>query len=379
MANNQRVLQFDILRAIAIILVLIHHIPKKWIANMDDSLITEFFWRVYTGGWIGVDMFFVLSGFLVSGIYFREYQKSNTISVGSFLLRRGFKIYPTFYFYLLITILISYYSNLEINSKQLFGEVAFIQNYSDRIWGPTWSLAVEEHFYLFLTLVFFLLRYLYKDNIFKCIPRLFIIIASSCLVLRIVTNINDPIFNFATQYQPTHLRIDSLMFGVLICYYYYFKPEKLQFLEKRKYLVLIISILNLLPYFIIGRDFFDKYDLPSIISTIGFTHLNISFGLILIAFWNIPINLNFFTKILSFIGKTSYASYLWHAPIVYFLELWFNNIWYTILYLTLVFLISYISTVLIEVPFLNLRDKLFPSKSGQIKKQIIPKPTFNLQ
>ncbi len=58
-------------------------------------------------GWIGVDLFFVLSGFLVSGLLFQEYQATRRIQPGRFLLRRGLKIYPQFYFFIAATLAIA--------------------------------------------------------------------------------------------------------------------------------------------------------------------------------------------------------------------------------------------------------------------------------
>ena len=59
-------------------------------------------------GWIGVDLFFVLSGFLISGLLFSEYKKRGAISFKTFFIRRGFKIYPAFYVFLLLTGLLAY-------------------------------------------------------------------------------------------------------------------------------------------------------------------------------------------------------------------------------------------------------------------------------
>src|SRR3954471_20438531 len=86
---NHRLTELDFLRGIAVILVLFAH----------HYLIS------YTGtmGWIGVDLFFVLSGFLVSGLLFAEYKKFGDIHPVRFLIRRGFKIYPLFYLSILIT------------------------------------------------------------------------------------------------------------------------------------------------------------------------------------------------------------------------------------------------------------------------------------
>ena len=86
---DNRIRDLDFLRGLAIIGVLLRH-----------SAFENIFARA---GWAGVDLFFVLSGFLVSGLLFREYKKTGTVRIGRFLIRRGFKIYPTFYIFLIVS------------------------------------------------------------------------------------------------------------------------------------------------------------------------------------------------------------------------------------------------------------------------------------
>ncbi|MGV3632340.1 MAG: acyltransferase family protein [Bacteroidota bacterium] len=81
----------DVLRAIAVILVLARH------SNLNFWL-TKF-------GWLGVDLFFVLSGFLVAGLLFAEYKKHGAIDLKRFLVKRAFKILPPFYVFLGISLL----------------------------------------------------------------------------------------------------------------------------------------------------------------------------------------------------------------------------------------------------------------------------------
>ena len=88
-----RVRQIDFLRAVAVILVLFRH---HWVG-------IDVLQRI---GWIGVDLFFVLSGFLVSGLLFSEYKRYGNIKAGQFLIRRGFKIYPLFYLSIFLTLII---------------------------------------------------------------------------------------------------------------------------------------------------------------------------------------------------------------------------------------------------------------------------------
>ncbi len=122
----KRNIGLDFLRGIAIILVLFRHLEiNKMMART---------------GWIGVDLFFVLSGFLVSGLLFKEYQKFSTVNLKRFFIRRGFKIYPSFYFFIISSFGLNYCLNHQLgdfDSGKLLSEVLFVQNYFPRLWDHT--------------------------------------------------------------------------------------------------------------------------------------------------------------------------------------------------------------------------------------------------
>ena len=82
-APSQRNESLDVLRCVAVLLVVGYHMPYYTLWS-----------RI---GWIGVDLFFVLSGFLISGLLFQEYKDTGTLDIKRFLIRRGLKIYPSFY------------------------------------------------------------------------------------------------------------------------------------------------------------------------------------------------------------------------------------------------------------------------------------------
>lgn len=139
--------RLDILRCIAVFSVMILH-----------GNIWPFFGRI---GWVGVDLFFVLSGFLISGLLFSEYKTRNSISFKRFFIRRGLKIYPAFYLFLFLTGILSrivFRTHLQVTNY--LHEIFFTQNYWQGVWDHTWTLAVEEHFYVFLpVLLLFLVKF----------------------------------------------------------------------------------------------------------------------------------------------------------------------------------------------------------------------------
>src|SRR3989442_1608498 len=101
-AKANRVRSLDMLRAIAVLLVIGHHSGYAGQGLAAPLAAVMSIWN--RSGWMGVDLFFVLSGFLVSGLLFRERRLHGRIRLGHFLIRRGLKIYPAFYAYLAVVL-----------------------------------------------------------------------------------------------------------------------------------------------------------------------------------------------------------------------------------------------------------------------------------
>src|SRR5262245_19628234 len=112
-SKPHRLRELDILRGVAILLVLGRHVID--IPDTVPPLVRRLFFVWRQIGWIGVDLFFVLSGFLVSGLLFGEYRLTGRIRLGRFLIRRGLKIYPSFYFFLFLSFRTSYLFSLPVH------------------------------------------------------------------------------------------------------------------------------------------------------------------------------------------------------------------------------------------------------------------------
>ncbi len=367
-AKISRLRELDFLRGLAIILVLFRH-----------QYIFDF--TYYFMGWIGVDLFFVLSGFFVSGLLFKEYLKFGNVKPVNFLIRRGFKIYPVYYiFYLVYLIPILAKGNL--NYGLMFADLTFVQNYVSG-WGysfdGSWSLAVEEHFYFALAIFSWVAiknkwLKLEIENTKKGLGKIEIIIILVmivCLGLRVVTNLFYP-EQVERNFAMTHLRIDSLLTGVFISYFFYFRIEYLKIIfEKYKISFLVIVILGLAwtPFINPVNSFFAK--------TIGFTLLYVSFAIVLMFFLvseniNKKLNVIFTSPIVngvSKIGTYSYSIYIIHGFINYaFAEVqnrygFYNNYYLNFIITTLLsVVVGMLMTKLVESYFLNLRDKYFPNR-----------------
>lgn len=357
----------DVLRFIAVLMILGRHSPQtKPECSATLFQFTEL-WK--QGSWFSIDLFFVLSGFLISGLLFKEYKKYGFISVKHFYIRRGFKIYPPFYFFLLVSIILWMIADpSHITTRTLIGELIFFQNYLGGIWGHTWTLAIEEHFYFTLP-IFLLLILKYRkdsDDPFRLIVRLALFACFLALIFRILNSYRSDLTH-ETYFFPTHLRFDSLTLGVLISYYYNFHHEKLErFVMGRRLLLFIIGVCLIIP------PLFYPLETTPFMYTFGFTMTYLSSACFLCAalFSNV-LNTPLFRPF-GYLGSHSYSTYLWHVPVIdWGVEVvvvrlfgsWINCTLKVIVTVILCFAFGVVMAKIVEIPFLKIRDRFFPSKT----------------
>ena len=295
------------MRALAIGLVLGAHVPLRPVTGWGplDALLAA----ITRGGWIGVDLFFVLSGFLVSGLLFREHQRHGSIRVGRFLIRRGLRIYPPFYVFLTITVAAYVALGLghRIQPHMLLGEIFYLQNYVGQVWGHTWSLAIEEHFYLLLPLLLIVLARRQQGARFGGVIPVYGVVALICLTLR--WDLRRIPFDFYTHLTPTHLRIDSLLIGVVVAYLYHLRPEVLRpwFGARRRGALALVCAALVAPPFVY------PIEVPWI-TWLGFWLYSLGFAALLIAGLGTRLEGRAWGP-LAAIGVHSYSIYLWHFPV----------------------------------------------------------------
>lgn len=352
--EQKRIFQLDVLRGIAILLVMGVHVPAYPI------------WSTI-GGW-GVDLFFVLSGFLISNLLFTEYRNRGAIRLRRFFFRRALKLYPSFYLLLGLTLLYCFTYGVPFTGRQLLGEAILTQNYLGAIWGHTWSLAVEEHFYIVLPLIlaFMMRRKAGAENPFRAIPYVFLAVAIACLSLRIVNSIQHPIHSHRIHYQPSHLRADSLFCGVFISYLHNFCPAILKKLMSNPWRlpIAMASILALAPELILPTDDYRVY-------TVGFTLVYIAFGtMLLLSIYQedrkrpAP---GMAARAVAWMGGYSYTLYLWHVPMAQVfgaLARRFGTVNPYLLhaiYFSTTIVVAVTLSKLVEIPVLRLRERLFPA------------------
>ncbi len=367
--------QIDILRALAVLLVMGRHLTP---CPAEASHLLHQATRVwFQGGWVGVDLFFVLSGFLVSGLLFREYEKHRELHIGNFLIRRGFKIYPPFWVLILVTVMVAVPSHQELPRHAVVSELLFLQNYGPSLWNHTWSLAVEEHFYLLLAAGLFCLAKYRAVQPFAAVPMAFVCVAVLCLVLRVHLAGHD-LYRHKTHLLPTHLRLDSLFFGVLLSYFFHRYPIRFMSVASRfRYLLFAVGILLLLPAFCFPLE------TTPFISTYGFSLFYLGSGCLLAAALGGGTPGSRIASAMAYIGSHSYSIYLWHMPVAIggagFIagalgqrDNWFV---YAGIYLAGAVLFGIAMALLVEFPVLRIRDRFYPSRGRPLSTDAVQLPS----
>jgi peptidoglycan/LPS O-acetylase OafA/YrhL len=333
-----RLLSLDVLRAVAIFLVIGFHADWKGVSFYCAP------WKL--GGWVGVDLFFVLSGFLISGLLFNEIKKTRTINLPRFLIRRVWKIYPPLFVLLVFSWFFQLYVlDWNVPITALISELILLTNYATPMWGYTWSIAVEEHFYLTLPLLLWMMRFhLHR------LPVVVAVVAAAALVFRFVTP-------WPTAYFSTHTRFDALMFGVLLGYGFSFHREMFVRIGMRfRPYLWAGGIALLVPVFVL-----DHHE-HRWMQTFGFTIQSLGCGVILVAAVASEWQPRRTVKLLAKIGSYSYSIYLWHmicwhccnllspyiSPDIRFVLFFASSVG-----------VGMLMSVLVEQPCLRLRDTLF--------------------
>ncbi len=353
--------EIDGLRAIAILPVIFFH------AGFES----------FSGGYVGVDIFFVISGYLISSIILSEIE-SGKFLITNFYERRARRILPALFCVILISTPFAWFillpADLELFGNSAFSALTFWSNYifyfeidyfetSSKL-KPllhTWSLSIEEQFYIiYPVLLIFFFKYGRKYFITFLITTaiLSLTIAQWSGNLKFTYPYFEKEFLFFNQSSLTNFflpfgRIWELIIGILIAFYIKKKGQPNKF---NQVLTLIGLVLILYSVF----TFTSETNYPSVYTLMP----TLGTGLLILFMNNKTfVHKIFSQKILVFIGLISYSAYLYHYPILTFVEYsdyLENTLILKVILILLTFLISYISWKFIEKPFRN--KKIIPKK-----------------
>lgn len=360
----------DLLRTIAICLVLLSHSTLLLFPTSENISITII--RVF--GAVGVDLFFVLSGFLIGGILLKQIDVNKT-GFKDFIVfwkRRWLRTLPNYYLILVVNILIYILLNKNLPSN-LWSFVLFLQNFSFPqvdFFTEAWSLSIEEYAYLLLPFVlyssFLVFRKLNKKKVFFWITLLLI---AALLVLKISYYFNVKVSSYVDWSHSFRkvviYRLDSIYFGFILVYLVKTFPS-LFVAYKNQFLIFGILIFTLLHILIFSFNLLPQTHLGFYV----FIYLQlviISIALTFPYFLKLSYT-GFLSKTIQLISKLSYSIYLVNYSIVLLnmqriFEVSHDSILQKIslmiCFLGISFFISFLIYKNFELPILKFRDKRY--------------------
>jgi peptidoglycan/LPS O-acetylase OafA/YrhL len=221
----------DTLRALAILMVIPFHL---WQA-LKGEFVGDVVKTVVKHGWAGVDLFFVLSGFLIASQLFQSLQRDGRVNFRRFYFKRTLRILPSYYFVILL-----YYLWPAFREKPDLGPsgsfVFFWMNYRDKAAGfsHAWSLCVEEHFYLLFPACVAL--WAVRPRLFRPAFLLPLALLSEPLLRLYLWTIDIPFFPFV--YRQSHTHFDGLLVGISLALIRHARPHWWRSLTSKPWLTL---------------------------------------------------------------------------------------------------------------------------------------------
>ncbi|MCF6404795.1 acyltransferase [Chitinophaga filiformis] len=364
----------DHLRAFAISFVFIYHYSifqhPAWIDTIGSF------------GWTGVDLFFVLSGYLISSQLFAQISNNEQISFREFFLKRFFRIIPAY-----LTVLSLYFLVPAFREKEalppLWKFLTFTQNIGLHLkergtFSHAWSLCIEEQFYFLLPIILIMLV---RWKALKIGPWLIGILFAGGFAIRLFCwfVLVEPTMGadnywvtwYMWMYYPTFTRLDGLLTGVSIAAIFQFLPAVKQKIMALGNKLLLIGLVLLTGAWFLCVDPANFYA-----SVFGFPLIAIGYGAMVAG----AVNENSFLhkKKLRFtatLAMLSYGIYLSHKGVIHLTQLWVGNIGIE-QNSTVMFIICSITSVLaalllnriIEKPFLKLRQRVLSPKKAPVKR-----------
>ena len=385
MSNNKSkyLPSIDSLRALAVLAVIIYHVDVNYLP----------------GGFLGVDLFFVLSGYLISSLIIKEFRKTGTVNLYNFYIRRARRLLPAVYFMITVGLVVMVLFN-EVLLRKSHLDAIFGYIYSSNWWyifhkldyfdsfgaqSPfkhLWSLAIEEQFYMIFPLLFLLVngKKKSKDGTYKLNKNFLYVVLGLILVSLIAHILLFDINNISRIYFGTDTRAFSLLVGVVGAILYPMERLHSKVTPQQNMIYSILSLVSIAGLITV------------MIYTSEYNTWLYKGGFLLVAILGLIVIISsgkqhtLMSKLLSFkpivfIGKISYSLYLWHFPVLVLTtpvsEIGNPNIFFVILRIVLTFAVAIVSYVFVETPirklgFINYINIIFkkirkrPRKSRKI-------------
>lgn len=354
------------MRASAILMVLFSH--ALWIFSNTNQSISLLFNLL---GFWGVEIFFVLSGFLIGKILINLFcaEEISFNTVRHFLKRRWFRTLPNYYIILILNIVLAFF--LEQNFTNTWEYFFFLQNFAKTLpafFPESWSLSVEEWAYILLPLSLLFAMKFFKINKQKTFIITVIILWLIFFLIKVRFNFYNNVLNLSqwnvSLKAVVIYRIDAILTGVIMAWLY---VSCKKWLIKNGYLFASIGV-AILIFMLVGVGYFKLLieNYPFFWNVLYLPLTSLGFVLFIPFLVNFNSNTNWFTNSITTISKISYSIYLLHYSIILQLIKYLiksyqinfkNEIAVAIIYIIVTLIVSYFWYKHIEKPLTDLRDK----------------------
>ena len=354
----------DGIRGVAVMLVFISHLHMILSPELTFREVTpwKFINRTFEAGFLGVDIFFVLSGFLITSLLLKERSSNQSGMVSRFYKRRALRLLPALYALLIVDFFVSRWENFprDIQWRTTWHALLYLNNWNI-VWnfgatqddlGHLWSLGIEEQFYIVWPIVMITIAAL------KIPPK--IAISLTAIFAVFVTWHRLDLWNNGVSwlflYVRTDARVDSLLIGATFAYvyrHYRVPPKILNLLATSSFISLVyikyrFASLPLHPFLFEG----------------GFTVIAVLAGIIILAAaegsWFA--NRVLISRPLTVIGKVSYGLYLWHLPVFFVLGRHVTSgpkPLRILIGIVIASAVTSLSWYFVEKPFLNIKNRKY--------------------
>jgi len=364
---DRRIFGLDIMRAIAITFVVLSH--SLWILPRAKNVITD---GLSLAGVLGVEIFFVLSGFLIGRIIYNLYVSEDFSfkNVGYFWVRRWFRTLPNYYLILIFNVILALLMGTSL-PENLWYYFLFLQSFAwemPTFFGESWSLSIEEFAYIIgpflLYAVLFLNLKIDRSNLFAIITLLIVGMFLLTKIFYYYSNqVGGMVFWNVNLKAITIYRIDAIYYGVFAAYISAIRPiswKKSRVLSGIIGGIVFLGINVLIPT---KQIFIESYPFFWNVLYLPLNSIAIAFCLPLLA--NIKSGPKMVVRSITFISLISYSIYLLHYSVVLKLMKYFfstDNVsplglcFYVFVYLALTCVISFLVYKFYEKPLTDLRD-----------------------
>jgi peptidoglycan/LPS O-acetylase OafA/YrhL len=347
-----RRLDLDVVRGVAIVLALGWHFSRR---SSGNAVLDALQLPGHQFGWAGVDLFFVLSGFLMGRLVLQERTRTGGFDGRRFTARRALRLWPVLYAFLAVY---ACFGNDPLSSY-LWQNALHVQNYTGSSLEHLWSLAVEEHFYLLLAVLFPL--FARRRGSVRPLVAVLVAVLVGSLALRL-SGVASGVSDVHLQWR-THFRVDALAAGVLLAVLRLHAPAVFERWAARRWLWAAATAAGVCFLSSVTKD-------SPLGSTLGYTvaYLTGAAFLLLLhdAAW-VP-RAGWLTRPLAALGRYAYGIYVWHVFAAEFLLDRLPGMDYgsfgpaaQVAKFGAAIVAGVLATVLVERPVLRLRDRLFPS------------------